>query len=341
MGRPRLCIIADDLTGALDAAAPFATRGLSVHVATHPAALDPTSGADILAVSTNSRDGTQNAARDAVAQVLSRLPVGVLLFKKVDSRLKGHVAVELDALWSGPVLVAPAIPEFGRVTQSGHVTGFGVEIPISIADILGPLAHRAEIPDTLTTQDMRRAADALPDTTLPVGARALAEALAARMTDDVAPLPWQPPRGPVLILVGSRDPITLDQVAAVARQGAAHVIEAPSGHLPPLPDDAPGPVLVVARPGGVPASGDEVADRLAHGAHPALTAERPVLVLTGGATAQAMLARLGVDRLTLIGECLPGLPVAQAGGFTVIAKSGGFGDTRTLVTLLAKFVGES
>mgnify|MGYP002653296247 FL=1 len=36
---PRLAIIGDDLTGTLDAAAPFAARGARVQVALNPAAL--------------------------------------------------------------------------------------------------------------------------------------------------------------------------------------------------------------------------------------------------------------------------------------------------------------
>jgi len=39
--------------------------------------------------------------------------------------------------------------------------------------------------------------------------------------------------------------------------------------------------------------------------------------------------------LFLDGESLPGLPLARGGGFTIITKSGGFGDSDTLLRLLA------
>lgn len=135
----RLCIIADDLTGALDAAAPFAGRGLCVRVALDPGAtaMVVAQNPDVMAVSTRSRDGDEDAARAAMAQVLAALPPGPQLMKKVDSRLKGHVAAELAVLAPPAMLVAPAIPDFGRITRDGQVRGFGVATPIDIRDRLG------------------------------------------------------------------------------------------------------------------------------------------------------------------------------------------------------------
>ena len=42
-----------------------------------------------------------------------------------------------------------------------------------------------------------------------------------------------------------------------------------------------------------------------------------------GATAAAVLDRLGLACLHLLGECLPGLPVCRAGDFTIVTKSAG------------------
>ncbi len=101
----QVLIIADDLTGALDSVVAFANRGLRSVVLRHPAAMRgfDFSSVDVVAVSTGSRDGSVEAARAAVAQVVSALggmrPAHV--FKKVDSRLKGHVGAETAVLADG------------------------------------------------------------------------------------------------------------------------------------------------------------------------------------------------------------------------------------------------
>ena len=65
----RLAVLADDLTGALDAAAPFAARGITTVVALGLDGLDAAlaSGADVVGVSTDSREIVPDAARAAVA----------------------------------------------------------------------------------------------------------------------------------------------------------------------------------------------------------------------------------------------------------------------------------
>ena len=99
-----LAILADDLTGALDSAAPFAARGLHVEVALAAAAVGAALGAaagaapDVLSINLGTRELAPAAAQREVAAALQALPAGTRLFKKVDSRLKGHIAAELDAV---------------------------------------------------------------------------------------------------------------------------------------------------------------------------------------------------------------------------------------------------
>lgn len=318
----RLAIIADDLTGALDAAAPFAGRGLRTCVALSPEALPEALEAEVVAVSTRSREISPDAARAAVELALSALPPGTRIFKKIDSRMKGNIAAELAAIPAKRMLVAPAIPDFGRVVRNGHVQGFGVDTPIAIAPLLG---RPAEIPDTQTEADM--AALDTEDALL-VGARGLAEALAMRLTGRAATAPkLAGPRG--LLVIGSRDPITMAQIAAT---GIAPT-PAPNGMIP----DTAG-VLVQATPGATVEDPATVAANLARGI---MALPRPdTLFLTGGATAEAVLSGLGIRTLQLLGECLPGLPVARAGGMTIVAKSGGFGDTNTLARI-ARMIGDA
>ena len=337
----RLAVIADDLTGALDATAPFAARGIATVVALDPEGLGAAlaSGADVVGVSTNSRESSPGAARDAVAACMARLPAGLPIFKKVDSRLKGNIAAELDAIPFRRALVVPAIPEFGRWVQNGRLGGFGVAEPIDIAARLGRHVAFAMIPDATSQAEIEGALSSI-DHDLPIGAKGLAEALALRMAPEAAPSTSTYLAAPAICVIGSTDPITDVQIERLRRTCPdLAYIPAPDGIMPDdLPASAPLTVLR-ATPGDGATDPATVARRLGD----ALVRLQPqpgaVLVISGGATAQVVLRALGIAVLALQGEALPGLPIAQAGGFTIITKSGGFGDPDTLLRLLGHLGG--
>lgn len=330
-----LAIIADDLTGALDTAAPFASRGLHCEVALTVDAIGQALSLDpaVLAIDIGSRELTPGGARKAMAAALACLAPGTTLFKKIDSRLKGHIADELDATPFRSALVAPAIPAFGRVVKDGHVQGFGVDAPLSIADVLGRHAAGATIPDTLSEEEMAAALEAAQQSgvDLLVGARGLAEALARQWTGNAPARFADIPEGPGLFVIGSRDPITLAQIEALRETCEVRHLSAPNGHLAEeaLPQ-AGGLTLVQAVSADEPASPSEVAHRLAESVYPALTGAARTLVLSGGATAEAVLEKMGINHFRLVGECIPGLGLAHAEGHCIIAKSGGFGQPDTL-----------
>jgi uncharacterized protein YgbK (DUF1537 family) len=333
---PELAIIADDLTGALDAAAPFAMRGLATAVALGPAGLPDAlaSGARVIGVSTDSREIGAAEAREVVRAAVAAMPAGIRLFKKVDSRLKGNIAAELDAIPHGRSLVIPAIPAFGRWVRGGRLGGFGVADAIGVAARLGAHAAAAVIPDVENQADIEAALATSHD--LPVGARGLAEALARRMAPDARPPEIAVTATSACVVVGSTDPITLTQLARL-RTGAWDLtdISAPNGIGP---DDLPAPTRVTilqAAPGAAPADGKAVAAALAETLVRLGPPPGSLLVLSGGATAQAVLARMGVQVLEVVGEACPGLPLARANGLSLITKSGGFGDAETLRRLLA------
>lgn len=331
----RLIIIADDLTGALDASAPFAMRGMSTVIALGAETLQEAlaNGADIIGVSTDSREIAPEAARCAVAEVVSRLPPGLSIFKKIDSRLKGNIAAELDAIPHARSLVVPAIPAFGRWVRQGQLGGFGLDQPIDVAARLGEHAARAIIPDAESQQQIAAALREQGHDLL-IGARGLAEALAEQWSDRVVPAPQLAPGMPVICVIGSTDPITVEQAEALRERypGLAY-IGAPNGVAADLVTGRL--TLLQAIEGEEPAAPAVVAANLARVLQGLAPAKGTALVLSGGATAQAILEALGIGLITLVGEALPGLPIARAGGFTIITKSGGFGDKDTLVRLLA------
>ncbi len=331
-----LAIIADDLTGALDAAAPFAVRGISTCVALDSTGLAEAlaSGARVIGVSTDSREISSGAATDAVRRALTALPPGIKLFKKFDSRLKGNIAAELDALPPGRSLVVPAIPAFGRWMRNGRLGGFGVTVPIDIAERLGRHAGSAMIPEIESDADIERALQGGAD--LPIGARSLAEAIAKRMS-PFAPTGFELPNARAYCVVGSTDPITTEQVQCLlaADPSALHV-PAPNGAAE-LRESDHRLVIIQAVPGPATVDGKAVASALARSLRQLAPLEGSLLVLSGGATAQTILEHLGISTLNLLGEAQPGLPVARAGGLTVVTKSGGFGDPETFTRLLAPY----
>ena len=344
----RVALIADDLTGALDAAAPFVAQGMAAVVATGPGGLARAmaAGAPVVAVSLGSREVPEAEAAALAAAAARHLAGAEWLFKKIDSRLKGHVAAELAAVaaarGAGQALLCPAIPAMGRLVRGGAVEGVGVAKPIALAPIATASGLHVAMPDTLTDFDLDRAVAGIDPATLLAGARGLAAALARRLGAAMVPPPPARLPGPVALAVGSRDPITLAQVAALraARPGLA-VTPAPDGAAPPFA--GLGDTLLLASP-GPGADGATVSARLAMAFCSDHLPGRATLVLTGGETASAVLAAMGVQVLDLLGEVGSGLPLSRPLDFPdaplIVTKSGGFGAVDALVRLMPQETGQ-
>ncbi|MGH7413040.1 MAG: four-carbon acid sugar kinase family protein, partial [Candidatus Rokuibacteriota bacterium] len=118
-------IIADDLTGACDTGCLFAGPG-PVGVVAAPAL--PSAHRTIITVDTESRplasDEAARVIRATAARIERRLAAGVV-FKKIDSTMRGAVGAELAALLErGPftgALVCPAFPAQRRVVRHGRL----------------------------------------------------------------------------------------------------------------------------------------------------------------------------------------------------------------------------
>src|SRR5262249_32732302 len=110
-------IQADDLTGACDTGAPFAARGLDTLVIVHDGDDPPSFPAahpTVLVIDTESRHRPTEDARQRARLSGSVLKTGsrTLLYKKVDSTLRGRVAAEIDGMLNGAglemALLSPA-----------------------------------------------------------------------------------------------------------------------------------------------------------------------------------------------------------------------------------------
>lgn len=123
-------ILADDLTGAADCAIAFGRRGRAAAVMWDEIADASDRRLPVLAYDSASRGLSATAAASRHADVLKRLAEpGRILFKKIDSTLRGHPAAETASAFahfrarSGPALgvFAPAFPATGRTTVDGRI----------------------------------------------------------------------------------------------------------------------------------------------------------------------------------------------------------------------------
>ncbi len=178
----RIVIVADDLTGAVDSAAYLATAG---SVAMPFGSDGPWPVATVLTLDTESREiPAADAARVVGAVVARAAATGAQVVKKIDSILRGNVAVEIDAARralaaAGPagaelplVVLAPAFPGVGRTTVGGVVlvhgepltTGAGggdLGVVLGAAGLTSTILAAPPDPATVTAAIERATTDAL------------------------------------------------------------------------------------------------------------------------------------------------------------------------------------
>ena len=343
----RVLIVADDLTGALDSAVALTGAGLRCVVARRPSDISAAlaEGPDVLSVSTASREGGAAPARAAVAAALDAVgAMPEIIFKKIDSRLKGHVADEVAVLARHAAhtraLVAPAIPAQGRTVADGRLTGAGVAAPIDVAAVVAGAGLAVDVPDTRTDADLdaalARALDGPP--TLLVGAAGLAAAVARRIAASAWSMPMPRLRAPILLAIGSHDPITIAQVDRLAATGSVALATAPDGTCPVVAGGAAQLVRLVpaeGRPFDPRAAGARFAEGIAQLVK---TGGFRTVLGCGGETADAILGALGQGVLIIEGEVLPGVPVSSIllgkRRLQLVTKSGGFGNENSLVSVV-------
>lgn len=253
MTGPHIAVVADDLTGAGDTAVQFVRAGWRTELQLSAA----DTAAEVVAVTTDSRALPADEAARAVGEAVQGLrAAGVdLLYKKVDSTLRGAIRAEIDGvldMW-GPgavAVVCPAFPANGRTVRDGVLLVHGTEVhrtaagrdpvtPITeshVADLLdaehvhltGTARRDAEllreagpvaVVDAETEADLERVAaavTALGSDAVPVGSAGLAAQLART---------WAPEHTyrPSLVVVTSLHSNTREQVARLAAEPGTRV----------------------------------------------------------------------------------------------------------------------
>jgi D-threonate/D-erythronate kinase len=312
-----LRLLADDLTGALDSAARFVPLA-------GPVATTWRNDLPAAAIDSGTRDLSEAEARAAIARYAPLLSGGTPAFKKIDSLLRGHVALELAACmrWFDHCILAPAFPFQGRITRGGRQfvrTDAGWrDTGVDLAASLHAHGVTARLCDAETDSDLDAIVAegrALEGRVLWCGTGGLAGALAGR-----APAPCPDLPRPILALIGSDHPVTAAQLAAI-------------------PDLQGKSAISVALPAGTPR---DVACRIITARFVAMldTIPRPgTLFVTGGETLRSLCDALGATHLEVDGEIEPGVPtsVLRGGawdGQRLVSKSGAFGDAGFLRRLL-------
>jgi uncharacterized protein YgbK (DUF1537 family) len=358
-----LTIVADDLTGACDTGTLFAARG-PVPVAVWPRSPGP---AEVRVVDTETRALAPAEAARRVGHAVAAAPAGTRWFKKIDSTLRGHVAVEVQALLesarAGGAVLTPAFPAQGRTVRGGVLVVDGTPLaettlaadpefpagrPASIPDLLAPLLRRPLVPVPLD----RVRAGAGPLAACLAGLEGAVAVADAETDDDLLRLVDA-------VLALDRAPVLVG-AAGLARALAARLgllaegVALPAGRRWLLVAGSRHPAtrrqVAAARAAGlrVLASPDDedpdragVAARLAAEARRVLERERFDLVaVTGGQTAAALFEALEAERIDLVGAPAPGLALGylRAPGrapLPLLTKAGGFGAPDLYVSLLA------
>ncbi len=369
MVAPPIRIIADDLTGALDAAAAFAQRHGAFTVRWDGVA--PTDDARI-AFDIGTREVSRGEAARRMQPAARRWWSGFagLAFEKVDSVWRGHPAAEIAAAvracdFEGAI-VAPAFPEQGRVTRDGAQWVCDANGEQCVAsDLVGDL--RAEglsarlegagdafvlVCDADTLAALQAVVARHRDRGARVlwcGSAGLAHALAASFDAagdaNHAPNEHASVTGatPIVVLVGTDHPVAQAQADALAAMEG--VIErwidatAPDVHRASAAnDDASIVLLRFAIPAASSRANAQLAIRRAlKEVVPALP--RPALaIVTGGETLRALADALGASALVVHGERATGVALAAWrdgawGGLPLFTKSGGFGARNLLAEL--------
>lgn len=359
----RVFFLADDLSGALDAAAAFHHAGRRVTIALSPEDW-PEDEATVLGLTTETRNLPPAAAAARVTATLARSSAhgARLVYKKIDSTLRGPVAAELMALCAAlpavRVLFCSANPAAGRTVRDGILRVRGVPVaetefgrdpawPVresAVRSVLGAAAtSQVWIADAESDDDLARAVGRMEAEGGPwvgVGSGALAKAIASRTPRTVATAPpaeW-PGRGPALFVCGSAHPLNRGQAAAlVAETGwTCHDVDVSD----PMPAAEAALAGVRTRGGAVlrlatPRTESDIALRaIARAASVVLQrGEISRVFVTGGETAFALGAALGVRRLEFAAEIEPGLSLSKGEALgrpmSWAVKPGGFGDTAT------------
>jgi 4-hydroxythreonine-4-phosphate dehydrogenase len=338
--------VADDLSGATETLAALGLWGSRVWLNTKnpKLLLNEIKDHQNLVIDSNCRqlspEKTRLQLRD-IANVLTNLPKGSVVFRKVDSLLRGNLAqIVEEAQHHGPVIVAVANPATGRTTVGGVVYVNGTPLDqtelweiegrkpwSSIAESIAPLSSRVIPIETIRSGQAKLLA-ALTDA-FNAGAVSICDSQTAEDLDLVA-----------------EAALAVERVQIVGTAGLARAVSKnlklqslPSG-MPKLSTDeicvlvgsaAQASARQIDKLSGMKVSTFKLNDEKTR--FPSLSEiGNASLVLTGGETARRVLDALDVNWIRPFSEIETGVVTSQTNdGKVVVIKPGSYGDDLALV----------
>ncbi|HEX3445346.1 MAG TPA: four-carbon acid sugar kinase family protein [Chthoniobacterales bacterium] len=383
-------ILADDLSGAADSAVSALHAGLDAEVFLAPDGAHESDTA-VVAIDLNTRemDGEQACALTLKSLEKIRPRADLFLYRKIDSTLRGNVAVELAATRAAAgkrfIVFAPAFPANQRTTMGGKIlidrapleqTQFW-DAKISKPDFATQMADAGLIMESLPLETVRRGKQEIHRTISDLVGEGCTTILCDAERDEdllqIAQAGFE--FGPQCLFAGSGGlakqlfklfpaselkipvPRKLSELILVAVGSFTANSQTQFSNLRGVtglrcfllgPEELETEAILGQELKRLLDSGQDLAVGVnASGTFP--NAAKPsellarllaplvnrvgALVVTGGETCRALLERLGVQKLQLLDELEPGVPlgfVSDPGPLLVVVKAGGFGDPNTL-----------
>lgn len=325
-------VIADDLTGAQEMGALLAARRLRTLVTTRWEAAGCDCEAVVVDTESRQLDAVEAAHRVRVAAESWIGDSSGAVFKKVDSTLRGSIVPELLALSSAlggrRVVFTPAYPLLGRVVRKGILLVHGVEVsqtgfgrdprwPVRDSRVMIEPCATIRLEDAESEEDLQNILRQSCYNEIPAGSGGLGRAWAATIPagEWTGRGKFPAPRRPLLIS-GSLHPASAVQARRALQIGIRTV-------MPPE----------------LAANADIILRSIAAEAlHSAEELKPDLLILFGGETAEAVLARLGICDLWPERELFPGIAAARAlyrgREMMIVTKAGGFGEPHIVEQIL-------
>ncbi|MEE8322961.1 MAG: four-carbon acid sugar kinase family protein [Candidatus Bathyarchaeia archaeon] len=160
----RVGIIADDYTGAADTGVQFSKKRLKTSIVRDLKRIEKTAErVDVLVFDTESRGDPKEVAYKKVALAAEEFKkTGVeIIYKKIDSTLRGNLGVELDAaidtLNVSAVILCPAYPKNGRITVGGfHLNNQSLIEDTEVANDPESPVRQSHIPTLIQNQSEKK-----------------------------------------------------------------------------------------------------------------------------------------------------------------------------------------
>ncbi|HEY8997444.1 MAG TPA: four-carbon acid sugar kinase family protein [Edaphobacter sp.] len=357
-------IIADDLTGACDAAVAFSRRGLRTFVS-WKARTEGGHLPDVFAVSTASRDIPLPLMEQRLTQAFASLDGKSQVLKKIDSVFRGNtfaeIALAVRLVPDAIVAFAPAFPDLNRFCRDGiqQVRDVSAELHIPMYDELRREGVDCVVVPTYSSRekldhalcDLLKAGnrfflfdselhsdldlivnvlESLNRKVLWIGSGGLAQSLAESKPQMVRHASSDPLKGRVLFCIGSDHPATQRQLQDLKTHH--EVMECSFSERGVFADET----LIVCQ---VPRDAGRTAIRELIAA---ARTDISCVFLTGGDTAALFCEGMDVEYIEVCDQFAPGVPIGifrggSLTGVTVILKSGGFGETDLLTRIAERY----